>query len=211
MGVALIVVGAAVLWLGQALVLSLLMSRLGFHPLPWFVVPLLIGPAVWPLALIEAVSGPPAPQVLHRGKSGSGRLDIFVLLGSDRIPERITAELTKLMTERRRLVIVRVIKAGGPGAIATDAERFLRGILSSFDMRDAELQLRFGDIRRAATAIEEQGHLVLRDDRPDGGMLDPDVNSALSEMGRPARIGRSVNRDLIQDPSRGVPGSRRIA
>ena len=210
MGVALIVVGAAVLWLGQALGLSLLMSRLGFHPLPWFVVPLLIGPAVWPLALIEAVSGPPAPQVLHRGKSGSGRLDIFVLLGSDHVPERIRTELTKLMSRRRRLVIVRVIKAGGPGAIATDAERFLRGILSSFDMRDAELQLRFGDIRRAATAIEEQGHFVLRDDRLDE-MFDPDVNSALSEMGRHARIGRSVNRDLTQDTSRGVSGSRRIA
>jgi hypothetical protein len=81
-----LVIGLAVVWFGQAILLSRVMNRRGFHPLPWFMVPLLIGPAVWPLAFIEARSGPPAPVTLRSGKLGHGALDIFVLFEDDHVP-----------------------------------------------------------------------------------------------------------------------------
>jgi hypothetical protein len=152
-----LVVGVAVAWFGQAIWLSRVMNGRGFHPLPWFMILLLVGPAVWPLALIEALSGPPAPEMLRRGKRGPGALDIFVLFEDDHIPDRIEAELQRLMSRCRRLVLARVIKAGGPAAIEADAARFLKGIVSPPGARDAELQLHFGDARRVITGIEARG------------------------------------------------------
>jgi hypothetical protein len=159
MGAALIAVGAGVLWLGQALGLSRVMSRRGFHPLPWFMVPLLLGPAVWLLALIEALTGPPPPELLRPGKRGSGALDVFVLFDADHVPDRIKAELQRLTPRCRHLVLARVIKAGGPTAIAADAARFLRGITTPPESRDAELQLLFGDITRVANEIAARGDI----------------------------------------------------
>jgi hypothetical protein len=158
MGAALIVVGAGVLWLGQALGLSRVMSRRGFHPLPWFMVPLLLGPAVCPLALIEALTGPPPPELLRPGKRGSGALDVFVLFDADHVPDRIKAELQRLTPRCRHLVLARVIKRGPHG----DRSRccaFLKGITTPPESRDAELQLLFGDITRVANEIEARGDI----------------------------------------------------
>jgi hypothetical protein len=61
-----LVVALAVAWFGQAIWLSLVMNGRGFSPLPWFIVPLVIGPAVWPLALIEASAAATAIPVPFR-------------------------------------------------------------------------------------------------------------------------------------------------
>jgi hypothetical protein len=66
-----LVAAAAVLWVLQAVGLSRLMSRRGFHPLPWFAVSLLMGPAMWPLAVVELISGPPRPELLRRGAAAA--------------------------------------------------------------------------------------------------------------------------------------------
>jgi hypothetical protein len=152
-----LVIGLAVVWFGQAILLSRVMNRRGFHPLPWFMVPLLIGPAVWPLAFIEARSGPPAPVTLRSGKLGHGALDIFVLFEDDHVPDRIDAEVQRLMSRCRHLVLARVVKAGGPTAIQSDAARFLKGISTPPGTRDAELQLHFGVARQVITEIEARG------------------------------------------------------
>lgn len=159
MTIAWLVVGLGVLWFGQAPWLSRVMSRRGFHPLPWFMVPLLVGPAVWPLALIEALSGPPARELLRRGERGPGALDVFVLFEADHVPEGVKAELQRLAPRLRRLVLARVIKAGGPAMIQADATRFLNGITTPIQARDAELQIVFGDITRVVAEIEERGDI----------------------------------------------------
>src|ERR671919_397191 len=100
-------------------------------------VPLLLGPAVWPLALIEALSGPPAPELLRRGERGTGALDVIVLFEADHVPEGVKVELQRLAPRCRRLALARVIKAGGPSVIQADAERFLKGITSPLQARDA--------------------------------------------------------------------------
>jgi hypothetical protein len=154
-----LVVGLGVVWFGQALLLSRVMSRHGCHPLPWFMVPLLLGPAAWPLALIEALSGPPAPELLRRGERGPGALDVFVLFEADHVPEGVKAELQRLAPRLRRLVLARVIKAGGPTMIQADATRFLKGITTPIQTRDAALQIVFGDITRVVAEIEERGDI----------------------------------------------------
>ncbi len=69
------VIAIALAWLAQAVAAAMLMSRIGFHPLPWFALTLLLGPAMWP-ALVEARSGPAPRRLLRRGASGSGSLDL---------------------------------------------------------------------------------------------------------------------------------------
>lgn len=152
-----LIIGLAVVWLGQATLLSWVMSRRGFHPLPWFAVSMLLGAAMWPLALVEALSGPPSPMTLRRGKLGDGALDVFVLFEDDHVPDRIDQELQRLISRCRRLVLARVIKAGGPTFIGAEAERFLKSIVSPLRVRDAELQLHFGDARRVLDQIEARG------------------------------------------------------
>ena len=166
MKIALIIAGAASLWLGQAFALSRLMNRRGFHPLPWFMVPLLLGPAVWPLALFEVLSGPPASELLRRGKRRPGALDVVVFFESNHVPPKIEAQLSRLMPFCRRLVLARVIKAGGPTPIAVDAERFLKSIASPPETTDAELRLHFGDFARVVAEVEAQGDIdvLLRSD-----------------------------------------------
>ena len=169
MKTALIITGSGMLWLGQAVALSRLMNRRGFHPLPWFMVPILLGPAVWPFALFEAISGPPASELLRRGRRGSGALDVFVLFESDHLPRETKAQLSRLMPFCRRLVLARVIKAGGPMAPSVEAERFLKSIAAASETKDAELQLHFGDIRHVVAKIETRGDVdvLLRSDQPD--------------------------------------------
>jgi hypothetical protein len=171
MVIGLIVCGVA-LWFGQAFGLSRLMNRHGFHPLPWFAVPLLIGPACWPLALLEAFSGPPGPEVVRGGRRGTGPLqvfELFVVLERDELPAQIGAQVARLMPYCHRLVFARVIKAGGPAAIKTDAEAFLHGIARHVGSEDVELQIMCGHLRRAVETIHEESvfNLVVRSDQPD--------------------------------------------
>lgn len=164
-----LVAGAVLVWFGQALGLSRLMNRRGFHPLPWFVVPLLMGPMVWPLALLEALSGQPRQELVRHGSRGPGPLNVFVVLDRDELPEQFGAQVTRLMPRCDRLVLGRVIKAGGPTDIRRDAESFLRRIGSNMWTRDAELRILFGDMRRAVQTIDEEGDfgVILRGDQPD--------------------------------------------
>jgi hypothetical protein len=164
-----LIAGAVLVWFGQALGLSRLMNRRGFHPLPWFVVPLLMGPAVWPLALVEALSGPPRQKLVRRGSRGPGALNVFVVLDRDELPEQFNTQVARLIPNCHRLVLGRVIKAGGPREIRREAESFLHRIARNMWTRDAELRILFGDMRRAVQTIDAEGvfGVVLRCDRPD--------------------------------------------
>jgi hypothetical protein len=167
-----LIVGASTLWVGQAIVLSRLMNRRGFHPLPWFVVPILIGPASWLVALLRSLSGPPLPEVVRRGRRGTGSLDVFevfVLLERDELPSQISAQLAQLMTHCHRLVLARVLRADGHSYIKKGAGAFLHQLARDMGLKDAELQIRFGNIRRAAQEIhgESDFYLILRSDHPD--------------------------------------------
>jgi hypothetical protein len=167
-----LVVGASILWVVQAIGFSRLMNRRGFHPLPWFVVPLLLGPASWLLALLGSLSGPPLPEVVRRGSRGTGSLDVFevyVLLERDELPAQISEQLTRLMPYCHRLVLARVIRAGGHAEIKKGAEAFLHRIARGMDSNDAELQILCGNLRRTVQEIHEESDssLILRSDRPD--------------------------------------------
>jgi hypothetical protein len=168
-----LIVGASALWVGQAIVLSRLMNRRGFHPLPWFVVPIVIGPPGWLVALLRSLSGPPLPEVVRRGRRGTGSLDVFdvfVLLERDELPSQTNAKLARLMPYCHRLVLARVLRADGHAHIKKGAEAFLHQIARDMGSKDAELQIRFGNIRRAAQEVHGEsdfGGLILRSDQPD--------------------------------------------
>jgi hypothetical protein len=70
--VVVLILAIATLWLSQAAGVARLMNRMGFHPLPWFAVTALLGPAMWPLAVVDLVSGLPGPVSLRRGSLGPG-------------------------------------------------------------------------------------------------------------------------------------------
>lgn len=167
-----LIIGASTLWVGQAIGLSRLMNRRGFHPLPWFVVPFLIGPPSWLVALLRSLSGPPLPEVVRRGSRGTGSLDVFevfVLLERDELPAQISAQLTRLMPYCHRLVLARVIRADGHADIKKDAEAFLHQIARDMGSKEAELQILFGNIRRTVQEIHGESNfgLILRSDQPD--------------------------------------------
>lgn len=167
-----LIVGVSTLWVGLAIGLSRLMNRRGFHPLPWFFMPLLIGPASWPVALRTSQSGPPLPEVVRGGSRGTGSLDVFevfVLLERDELPAQISAQLTRLMPYCHRLVLARVIRAGGHAEIKKGAEAFLHRIARGMDSNDAELQILYGTLRRTVQELHEESDfsLILRSDRPD--------------------------------------------
>jgi len=167
-----LIIGATALWVGQAIGLSRLMDRRGFHPLPWVVVPLLIGPAGWLVALLRYLSGPPLPEIVRRGNPGTGSLDVFdvfVLLERDEVPVQISAQLTRLMPYCHRLVLARVIRTDGHTDIKRDAEAFLHQIARDMGSNDAELQILFGNTRRAVREIHGKSvfSLILRSDKPD--------------------------------------------
>lgn len=167
-----LIIGASTLWVGQAIGLSRLMNRRGFHPLPWFVVPFLMGPPSWLVALLRSLSGPPLPEVVRRGSRGTGSLgvfEVFVLLERDELPAQISAQLTRLMPYCHRLVLARVIRADGHADIKKDAEAFLHQIARDMGLKEAELQILFGNIRRTVQKIHGESNLglILRSDQPD--------------------------------------------
>jgi hypothetical protein len=162
------VVALIVVWVGQATWLSHVMDGRGFHRLPWFAVLILLGPAMWPLAVVELISGPPGPVLLRRGNPRDGRLDIFVALDRNDVPKATAAQLRRLAPNCRRVVLGRVIKAGGPTYIRADAERFLSDTAERLGIRGAELQLHYGNVERVVKEIQDRGDfsLVLRVDQP---------------------------------------------
>ena len=167
-----LIVGASALWVGQAIGLSRLMDRRGFHPLPWFVVPLLTGPPSWLVALLRSLSGPPLPEVVRQGSPGAGSLDVFdvfVLLERDELPAQVNAQLTRLLPYCHRLVLGRVIRADGHADIKKNAEAFLHQIAREMDSKDAELQILFGNMRRTVQEIHAESDfgLIFRSDQPD--------------------------------------------
>lgn len=166
---------APIVWLGQGFGLSRIMNRRGFHPLPWFAVGFLLGPVVWPLALLEAISGRPLPDLVRRGRPGRGAIDVFVVLDRDELPDPLASEMARLRPYCRRIVLGRVIKAGGPVLDTRYAESFLRRIAHRMKTDEAELQILYGDMGQAVEAIHREGGfaIILRGDRPeelfDGG------------------------------------------
>jgi hypothetical protein len=164
------IIAAAVLaWVGQAIALSRLMEKHGFHRLPWLIVLLFLGPVIWPLALLDLLSGPPQPLVVRRGARGPGTLDVWVILESDRVSEPLRNQIANLKPYSRRLVLARVVKAGGPKAIETDAESFLPRIAATLGEHEAELVVLFGDMDEVVQAIRQESapSVVLRSDQPD--------------------------------------------
>ena len=159
----------AALWLAQAVGLSRVMARRGFHPLPWFAVSAILGPAIWPLALLDAVSGPPAPQLLRRGMPGTGALEVFVAFERDEVPDEIVAQVKRLLPFCGRVVLARVVKAEGPSYFEAAAERFLSAAADQLRARDAELKIFFGHFDAVLRDIQDQHHFnfVLRSDKPD--------------------------------------------
>ena len=168
MNIAMLIAGLGVVWVAQAAGLSRLMSRRGFHPLPWFAVSMLLGPAMWPLALIEAITGPPGPELIRRGTRGTGSLDVLVAFPSNELPDDLERQIARLPNERDRLTLARIIKAGGPMDIEKDAARFLSSTASRLRLRDAELMVFHGTSESVLADLHARGDfdLVLRSDRP---------------------------------------------
>jgi hypothetical protein len=164
------IIAAAVLaWVGQAFALSRLMERRGFHALPWLIVLLFLGPAMWPLALLDLLRGPPGPLVVRRGARGSGTHNVWVILEGDRLSEPLKKHIANLKPYSRSLVMARVVKAGGPRAIETDAVSFLHRIAATLGEHEAELVVLFGNMEEAVKTIHQESELnvVLRSDQPD--------------------------------------------
>ena len=72
-----LIVATPALWLAQAWWFSRVISRRGFNPLPWLAVGYFLGPAVWPLALIEALPKPPRPELVPYGRPRPDGFDVF--------------------------------------------------------------------------------------------------------------------------------------
>jgi hypothetical protein len=183
------IIAAAVLaWVGQAIALSRLMERRGFHPVPWLIVLLLLGPVMWPLALLVILRGPPEPLVVRRGARGSGPLDVWVILESDRVSEPLKNQIANLPPYSRRLVLARVVKAGGPKAIETDAESFLNRMAATVDENEPELVVLFGDLEEVVQTIREESapSVVLRSDQSD------DVFDRAGDMRRVGWLGHDA-------------------
>jgi hypothetical protein len=87
---------------------------------------------------------------------------------TDEFPEQIAMQLRRLLPYSRRVVIARVIKAGGPAYVTADAESFLTEAASRLAFRDAGLQIHYGDLDRVVAGIQQHGNfsLVMRGDRP---------------------------------------------
>lgn len=176
-----LVMAAATVWIAQAIGLSRLMSKRGFHPLPWFAVSMLLGPAMWPLALIEAITGPPGPELIRRGTRGTGSLDVLVAFPTNELPDDLERQIARLPKERDRLTLARIIKAGGPMDIEKDAARFLSSTASRLRLRDAELMVFQGTPEQVLADLHARGDfdLVLCSDRP-GELFDG--NGSIQEV-----------------------------
>lgn len=168
MDIVVIVGFLVVTWVAHATGLSWLMNRRGFHPLPWAAVSFLLGPAVWPLAAIDLASGPPGPVLLKRGAAGHGSFAVFAAFDRDELTEEVSRRLQALNPRCDRLILARVIKAGGPTFIRSDAERFLHGAAYRLGAQKSELQLHHGVFDRVISEIESHGKfsIVVRSDQP---------------------------------------------
>src|SRR5688500_13835427 len=82
--------------MGLAVAVAAVMERRGFHPLPWFVVALLLGPAVWPLAVVEAFSDGQGRRLLRAGLPRDGEVDVAVLLEKNEVPPTLSANLAEV-------------------------------------------------------------------------------------------------------------------
>ena len=163
--VVLLFAALAAVWMGLAVAVAAVMERRGFHPLPWFVVALLLGPAVWPLAVVEALSGGQGRRLLRAGLAGDGEVDVFVLLEKDEVPPTLSASLAEVAPRRRRFVLARVMKAGGPSVFESRAHAFLDRFAAEIGAGDARLELAFGDMASVATRAENDGFdVILRSD-----------------------------------------------
>lgn len=161
-------------WVGHASALSRAMGKRGFDRLSWLVVALFLGPALWPLALAEAAAGMPYPEVVRRAQTRPG-LHVIVLLDRDHFPEELERQVGRLVSDCGRIVLARVVRAGGPASVRAAAVRFLGDAAASLDATITELRILYGTLDRAATAIYEEGEFafVFRSDDPrelyDGG------------------------------------------
>ncbi len=159
------VVGA---WVLQAIGVSRAMRRRGFDALPWFVTSLVLGPAAWPFAMAEARGGPPRPVILRWGTPDRGAIDVFIALDGDEVPPETVAQLRRVLQYSRRVVLARVVRAGGPAHVVKDAERFLIDAAAGLRLDGAELQLLYGDLD-AVVAEAQRRHefgIILRSDQP---------------------------------------------
>ena len=162
------VFGAAVAGAGQAIAVSRAMRRRGFDGLPWLVTSLVLGPAAWPLALSEVRRGAPGPEVLRWGTPGRGVIDVLVVLELDAVPRETVTQLWRVLPYTRRVVLARVVRAGGPGYVAKEARRFLADAASRLRLDGAELQLLHGDLATVVGATQRRREfgIILRSDQP---------------------------------------------
>lgn len=135
--------------------------------MPWAIVALVLGPALWPFALAEAAAGLPYPEVIRRGRTRPG-LRVLVLLDRDELPDALERQVRRLVPDCGQVVLARVVRAGGPATVATDAACFLRDVAERLDAPIVELRILYGTIDRVAETIYEEGEFafVFRSDDP---------------------------------------------
>lgn len=172
--VAVLVVCALSAWIGHAVALSRVMARRGFHPLPWTVVTLFLGPVTWPLAFAEAAAGLPHAEIVRRGRVRPG-LHVLVLLDRDELPDALERQVRRLLPDCGRLVLARVIRTGGPLSTKAEAVRCLERVASLLGAEVVERRILYGTVDLVADAAHEEGEFafVFRSDEPrelyDGG------------------------------------------
>jgi hypothetical protein len=155
------------IWLIHAVAVAHLMDRQGFHPLSWFVLAVVMGPAVWPLAVAEAMVKPPVPTVVETGRRFRGPLNVAAFLADDDVPAAIRQRIEEVRPEVGRLALVRVVKEGGPEWVEDVAREFLMNTARRLRLKDAELWICYGTMPRAVQQVTRSNDfdLVLRSDR----------------------------------------------
>lgn len=160
--------GLLLAWSLQAVVVSRAMERHGFDGLPWLVTSLLLGPGAWPLALAEVLRRVPGPEILRSGTPAPGVIDVFVVLEDDALPQETVAQLRRVLPYSRRIVLARVVRAGGPARVARNAASFLAGAATALCLDGAELQLLYGTLDAVVSESQRRGEfgIILRSDQP---------------------------------------------
>lgn len=168
MTLVLILSSVLIAWVLQAVGVSRAMRRRGFDVLPWFVTCLLLGPAAWPLAFAEVRTGLPGPVIVRWGTPSRGVIDVFVVLEADEVPPETDAQLRRVLQHSRRVVLARVVMAGGSAHVAKHAERFLIDAAARLRLDGAELQLLYGELDAvvAQTQARHEFGIILRSDQP---------------------------------------------
>ena len=168
MTVALVVSSVLVAWVLQAIGVARAMGRRGFDALSWFVTSLLLGPASWVLAVGEARGGANRRVIVRSGAPGRGAIDVLVALEADEIPPETVAQLRRVLQYTRRVVLARIVKAGGPAHVVKDAERFLIDAAARLSLHGGELQLLYGDLDEVVVETQRRHEfgIILRSDQP---------------------------------------------